>query len=313
MATNIVMEPGQRLAVVCSDPATPASSDPVRYGVMTGIAETAEDAAGLTSVYFGPCVVQVSVKGTDGGNSAVAVGDTLFYVDANTPKISKTPTGYFFGFAMETVGSGLTATIKVLKPATPGGGTLTAGGVGATQLATGAVTAAKLSASLKTGFVHLPLTAFRLLATNDIAAKGTPDGGLISLDTDPTLKRANGATDKKLRIAWAAASVVEIVADFVYPPDLDDTAVVEVHLLAASGGATNSPVVAVSYFEGVGDTNAGGNTAAVTGTTVVEYTVTIAAADVGVAPQAASIGLVPAAHGTDALYLYGAWIEYTRA
>lgn len=314
MATNILKEPGYTLSVVCSNPTTPVANDPVRFGEMTGVALTDEgegqNDATKTSVYFGPCVVDMSVKGVDGsGNSAVAVGDSIFYVDADTPKLSKKASGYFFGFAGETVSSGATATIEVIKvPA----GTWT-GSVATGDIATGAVTAAKLSTTLKTGYIPLPLTAFRLLATNDIAAKNAADGGTISLDTDPTLKRVNGATDKKLRISWAAASVVEIVADFVYPPDLDDTAAVEVHILAASGGATNSPVIAVSYFEGVGDTNAGGNTGAVTGTTVTEYSVSIAAGDVGVSPQAASIGLVPAAHGTDALHLYGAWIEYTRA
>lgn len=123
MATNIVNEPGYRLSVVCSSPATPASGDPVRFGALTGVAETAEsaggNATGYTTVYFGPCVANVSVKGVDGGgNSAVAVGDTIRFTDGDTPQLNKKSTGYFFGVAMETVGSGATATIKVLKPAT---------------------------------------------------------------------------------------------------------------------------------------------------------------------------------------------------
>ena len=317
MATNIRKEPGYTFSVICADPTTPASGGPVRFGAFTGIALTDESAggneSGYTSVYFGPCEVSVSVKGTDGGNSAVAVGDTLFYVDGATPKISKTASGYFFGFALETVGSGSTATIKVMKPATPGAGSLASGAVGTTQLATSGVTAAKLSSTLKTGFIPLSLTSWRLIASNDIAAVGTPDGGLLSLDTAPTLKRINAATDKQLRIAWAASGVVEITNSFVYPPDLDDTAAVEFHFLAAMAGVTNTPVVAVGYFEGVGDTNAGGNSAAVTGTSIAEYSVTIAAGDVGVSPQSASVSLIPASHGTDVLYIYSTWIEYTRA
>lgn len=317
MATNIIQEPGWTLSVPCSNPTTPVSGDPVRFGVLTGVAQTNKgeggNASGNTTVYFGPCTVNMSVQGTDGSNSAVAVGDSIFYVDANTPKLSKTSSGYFFGFALETVNSGATATIKVFHPANPGAGTLASGGVGSTQLATSAVTAAKLSATLKTGFVPLLLTSWRLIASNDIAAKNAADGGLISLDTDPTLKRVNGATDKQLRLAWAASSSIEITNQFVYPPDLDEASIVEFHFLAASGGATNSPVVAVGYFEGVGDTNAGGNSGAVTGTTVAEYSVSIAAADVGATPQAASVALTPAAHTTDALYIYATWIEYTRA
>jgi hypothetical protein len=54
----------------------------------------------------------------------------------------------------------------------------------------------------------------RIIASNDIAAKGTPDGGTVSLDTDPTFKRVNAATDKQLRIAWAATSVIPIHMGF---------------------------------------------------------------------------------------------------
>ncbi len=313
MASNIVREPGTILSVAVTNPATPVTGDPVRHGERTGVALTDEgeggNAATETTVNFGPFVGRFSVAGTDGGNSAVAVGDSIYYVDANTPKLSKTASGYFFGFAMGTVSSGGTGTIEVAHvDAGAWTGTVNTG-----DIASGAVTAVKLATTLKTGFVHLSLTDWRIIATNDIAAKNATDGGTISLDTDPTLKRVNGATDKKLRLAWAAASVVEIVADFVYPPDLDEAANVEVHFLAAMAGATDTPVLGVSFFEGVGDSNAGGNTAAITGTGIAEYSVAIAAANVGATPKAASIGIVPAAHGTDALHIYGAWIEYTRA
>lgn len=313
MATNIIQEPGWNLSVPCTHPATPQSGDPVRYGELTGIALTDEGAGGNaatdTTVYFGPCVVDVSVKAVDdSGNSAVAVGDTIYYVDADTPVLSKKASGYLFGFAQEAIGGGSTDTIRVIKVA---GGAWT-GTVGASDIGAGAVTAAKLAATLKTGYVPLPLTTWRLIATNDIAAKNAADGGTISLDTDPTLKRVNGATDKQLRLGWAANSVIEIANSFVYPPDLDDGAAVTVKVLAAMGGATDTPVLGVSFFEGVGDSNAGGNTGAVTGTTPAVYSVAVAHANVGAAPQAAAVGIIPAAHGNDALYIYATWIEYTR-
>lgn len=323
MALNELIAPARHISVVCSDPTTPASGGPVRWGSITGIAIIDETADGKCTIDISSASYNLSVKGVnDSGNSAVADGDSIFYVDADTPKLSKKSSGYFFGIARAAVGSGLTATIEVLHIPSPGSGTLGTGTVGTTNLAAGAVTAAKIGATevtaakltttLATGFIPLPLAQARLLSANDIAAKNATDGGLVSLDTDPTYKRVNGATDKKARIAWAATSVVEIVWDFAYPPDLDDTAAVTVNLLMAMAGATNTPVIGVSYFENVGDTNAGGNTAAVTGTTLAKYAVTIAASDVGAYPAAAAIGLVPAAHGTDAIYLYGAWIEYTR-
>src|SRR3990172_6782444 len=110
MATNITRYLQNHFAfpVVCSDPTTPASGGPVRFGELTGIALTAEGEGGNlateTTVEFGACAVNVSVKGIDdSGNSAVSVGDTIYYVDADTPKLSKKASGYFFGFAMATI------------------------------------------------------------------------------------------------------------------------------------------------------------------------------------------------------------------
>jgi predicted RecA/RadA family phage recombinase len=110
MATNEVYQPGDFLSVTCSHPATPVSGDPVRYGELVGVAQTAEQADGMTSVTFSG-VHLLSVKGIDaGGNSAVAVGDRLYYTDADTPPISKKATGRFVGHAVETPNSAGTVT-----------------------------------------------------------------------------------------------------------------------------------------------------------------------------------------------------------
>lgn len=311
MATNIKYEPGYERDVVVSNPTTPASNDPVRCGHLTGLALTDERSDGYTTVNFGPFIADLSVKGVDGsGDSAVALYDALWYVDADTPKLSKKSTGYFFGFALEAIGSGETDTIQVLHIPAPGTGTLAAGSVGTTQLAANGVTAAKLTASLATGFIPLPLAQAREIGSNDII-NASGNGGLLASDTTPILKRVNGATDKKQLVEWAASNSDEITWDFPYPPDLDDAAAVEVHLLAQVSGATDTPVIAVSYFEGIGDSNAGGNTAALSAT-LAEVTVSIAHANVGAFPTGASIGLVPGAHTTDKVQILGAWIEYTR-
>lgn len=327
MATNVTGD--YRLvwekSVIATHPTLPLSGQPMRCGLETGIAVTNEatttydlsgNVSGYVSFWCGPFRAKLSVKGVnDSGNSAVVDGDALFYVDSDindgTGFLSKKASGYFFGWARGGVNSGSTATINVDHQGTPGSGTLATGAIGPTQLAANAVTAAKLTATLGTGYIPLPLAQARLIATNDIPAKGTPDGGTVSLDTDPTFKRVNGATDKALRIAWAAASVIPITWSFDYPPDLDDTANVTVHLLMGMAGAADTPVVAVAYFEGVGDTNAGGNTTALAAA-VADKIVTITAANVGPYPINAIIELVPAAHATDAIYLYGAHIEYTR-
>lgn len=113
MAKNTVYMWTKSRPRVCSDPATPASGDPVRTGQIPGVALVAEDANGQTTVAEDGAF-DLSVKGVDGsGNSAVAVGDIIYYVDADTPKLSKKATGVRFGYAGGTVGSGSTATITV--------------------------------------------------------------------------------------------------------------------------------------------------------------------------------------------------------
>lgn len=113
MATNRVYEKGDQLSLAATHPTTPVSGDPVRVGQLPGVALTDERSDGKTTVQFNG-VFKLSVKGVDGGgNSAVAVGDTLYYVDADTPVLSKKNTGVRYGTALEAVTSGATATIMV--------------------------------------------------------------------------------------------------------------------------------------------------------------------------------------------------------
>lgn len=116
MATNQVYEDGDFLSVVCTQPATPASGDPVLFGQLPGVAlaDEGESISGETTVTF-KGVYELSVKGeNNAGNTAVAAGDILYYDAAATPKINKDNTnGVRFGYAMEAVDSGATATIPV--------------------------------------------------------------------------------------------------------------------------------------------------------------------------------------------------------
>lgn len=118
MAKNIQFEGKKRASLVCSDPATPASGDPVICGQIPGLAlgdehATGKPLAGETTVGLDD-VALLSVKGIDGsGNSAVAVGDIIYYVTGDTPKLSKKATGVRFGYARAAVTSGSTGTIAV--------------------------------------------------------------------------------------------------------------------------------------------------------------------------------------------------------
>ncbi|MBN1629631.1 MAG: DUF2190 family protein [Thermoleophilia bacterium] len=143
MANNKVFTDGYQLSVVVTDPAAPDAGDPVRYGLLTGVALTDEggggNAATETTVDFGPGVWDLSVVDEVGGG--IAVGDALFYDDA-LDGITNDPSGnYFFGFANEAVGIGLTATIMVIHVPAPGSGTLGAGTIATANLAAGILSA----------------------------------------------------------------------------------------------------------------------------------------------------------------------------
>lgn len=317
-AGDLIRKDAWTLAVACSDPATPTKGAPVRFGYFTGVALTAEgdggNSATQTSVDFGPNVWDLSVKAVDGsGNAAVAVGDPIFYVDADTPKLSKKASGYLFGHALETITSGETDVIKVLKSPVIGSGAYGSGGVDSTQLATGSVVASKLSATLGKGFIPLDINTVRLIGSNVI--QNTSEGGLLDGNTAPILQRVNSATDKALRIVWAASVSAEVqFAPVPKPPDLDGAAALTVHLMLAKDTNTDNTVtVDVQVFDGVGDTECGAATAALAAATLAEYSASVSAGDLGDHPGFLNISLVPGTHTTDAIYLYAAWIEYTRA
>lgn len=189
-------------------------------------------------------------------------------------------------------------------------GDVTVDADGVTAIGGAKVTAAMLGANLRTGFIPLPLAGWRLEAANDVPNLAGV-GGVLASDSAPALIRVNGATDKQLRVVWAAGSAVPIFHSFPYPPDLDDTAPIVINLLMGMAGAADTPVVTVGFWEGVGDVDAGGDTTALA-SAVAQKSVTIAAADVGAFPKAATVIVTPGAHATDAAWLYAAWAEYTR-
>jgi hypothetical protein len=114
MATNeVAIGMGRKLAV----PSGVVSGDPVLIGTaLVGVAETTRDGSGNAIVNFaGNRIWSCSVKGIDGGgNSAVAIGDILYIVMADTPHLSKKATGVKFGIALGAVTSGSTAVIDVM-------------------------------------------------------------------------------------------------------------------------------------------------------------------------------------------------------
>jgi hypothetical protein len=91
------------------------AGDPCLVGAaITGVAEAAKDGSNVALVHR-EGTFSLSVKGviTGPANSAVAVGDKIFYSSGHTPKLDKDTGGVFFGYALGTVTSGGTATIEV--------------------------------------------------------------------------------------------------------------------------------------------------------------------------------------------------------
>lgn len=145
MAKNRIFESGRQLYLPVAEGTK--SGDPVLIGERTGIALTDRDAAGKAAIDFGG-VYDLSVKAVnDSGNSAVAVGEKLFYNANDTPKLSKKTSGTFFGWANEVVNAGATDTIQVDNIAGPGPGTadILAGAIGTAELVDDAVTKAKMA------------------------------------------------------------------------------------------------------------------------------------------------------------------------
>lgn len=164
-----------------------------------------------------------------------------------------------------------------------------------------------------TGFIPLDITALREIASDDIQALAA-HGGLLTADSDPSLARVNGATDKALRVTWDTSNDTDEVAfpSIPWPPDLDASQDVSVHLLAKmAAGGMDTPVIDVQAWEGEGDTEMGGATAALS-TTLAELSVTLGNANITGHPGFLNLQLVPGAHTNEALHLYAAWLEYSK-
>lgn len=113
MATNEVF-PGDILALTVG--ASVAARHPVVVGKFHGITLTATESTGTTTASVATKgVFDLSVKAiNDSGNSAVAVGDIVYYDADDNPHLSKKATSNSaFGVALEAVTAGQTATIRV--------------------------------------------------------------------------------------------------------------------------------------------------------------------------------------------------------
>lgn len=316
MATSYIQE-GRVLQVTVDSPTVPTAGVPCRFGSLCGIAILAEGAGGVsaatkTMVDFGGGVYDLSV--TDTATGGIAIGDQLWFHDADPPLINNVAaSGYSFGIALEVITTGATSTINVLHIPRHGLGTTPADTTVTTaKLVANNVTAAKLTATLRTGFIPLDIASLRIIGSDLIG--NTTEGMLLDGNTAPSLQRVSTSTDKALRVIWATSSSIECQFPPVpKPPDLDGDQDLTVHLMIAKAANTDATVtVDVQVFDGVGDTECGAATHALDTASLTEYSATVALADLGDHPGFLNISLVPGTHTNDAIWLYAAWIEYTR-
>lgn len=167
------------------------------------------------------------------------------------------------------------------------------------------------SLNLAKGFIPLDIFAARFIDTNEIDNLAG-HGGIMAIDSNPMLQRVDAATDKAARLEWNAADVAEIqFPPITKPPDFDSSQLMTFHGMFAKSADANTFAVDVQVFDGVGDTEMGGVTENFV-QALAEYEVEIAAAGLSAHPGFFTISLIPEAHAGDILYLYNAWLEYTR-
>lgn len=110
---NNLIQNGEVLTLAVSSGVV--SGDPVVVGAINGVALIDRDSAGQATVQTSG-VFDLSVAAVnDAGNTTIAIGDRIYYVSGDTPKLSRKATaGTLFGIALEAnASSGTTATINV--------------------------------------------------------------------------------------------------------------------------------------------------------------------------------------------------------
>lgn len=111
MAKNKRFENARKLTLAVASGTV--SGDPVMVGRLPGVALDDRDASGNAAVDM-EGAYNLSVKGVnDAGNVAIAAGDPIYFITADTPKLSAKASGPLFGWALAAVTSGATATIAV--------------------------------------------------------------------------------------------------------------------------------------------------------------------------------------------------------
>lgn len=188
------------------------------------------------------------------------------------------------------------------------------------------ITATEAEAALQEAFQHIQ--SAQAFLNLPLGAWTEQDGTALADFADGASTTPGwSAGDEGFGIRWNNHANPDPISSSVpIPPDLDATADVIVHILAAKVGATIGDAVTftIEAFNNAdaalydADADFGGASSAMTGDaatkTCQEETLTLAAADVAASPCVLTLTLQPTdgTLGTDDVILLGAWLEYTR-
>lgn len=194
-----------------------------------------------------------------------------------------------------------------------------AGEIAAADLASSAVIASKLDATLRKGFVPLSLFTARIISSTAGENFSSANGGLLSSGSSPLLTLNSTQADRSPYIQWTSAVQTGVqFASVPVPYDYTTASAITLDLLYDKGSTLNQTMnIDCQFWPGLGQTESGTVTAALTAgsTQYTEISVTVAAATAGVLSSNAgqwTVALVPGAHANDPLRLYGAKLTYTK-
>ncbi len=165
------------------------------------------------------------------------------------------------------------------------------------------------------GFYHdvqatLPISlhALREATTGDVGAIAA-NGGILASDTTPTMTGASSGVGQI--VTWAASNSDQVLTHLSLPADFDGRDDVQCELWVSSGTTDPATFSVLTSWDGgadVTDTVTDGAKSA----TVHKITGTISRSDIPDNAAFVSVALVPGAHTTNAIVLYGARLLYTK-
>ena len=191
-----------------------------------------------------------------------------------------------------------------------------AGEIAAADLASSAVTAAKLDATLRHGIIPLSLFSAKFISSTGGEAFTTISAGFITTATSPSLQVVT-TTDRSNYINFTSGGALGIqFPSVVIQPDFTTPGAINLKVLAARGstldtGGTNPCLTGGLWFN-KGDTELSSNTGRITSTAPSTYSVTFSSGDLAGFPGVIAPRLTSVASTNDAVQLWGAWLDYTK-